>query len=98
MTPDLSTAPQPHESVMTAEVIDFLNVRPGGHYIDCTVGAGGHSAAILEASAPDGRLLANDADPEAIAIANHLSSYARAVGTEEDFDFSAVLCENDRRI
>ena len=95
MTPDRPTFPHPHddgappqahESVMTAEVIDYLNVRPGGRYIDCTAGAGGHSAAILEASAPDGRLLANDADPEAIAIARErLAPYGDRVSFSEHY-------------
>ena len=60
-----------HEPVMVAEVLDYLQVRPGGRYIDCTVGAGGHTAAILAASEPDGRVLGLDADPEAIAEAEH---------------------------
>lgn len=76
----------PHASVMTPEVLDYLNVRPGGRYIDCTVGAGGHSAAILDASSPDGRLLANDADPEALAITRErLASYGDRVSFSEHY-------------
>jgi 16S rRNA (cytosine1402-N4)-methyltransferase len=40
-----------------------------GRYVDCTVGAGGHSAGILDASSPDGLLLGLDLDPPALAVA-----------------------------
>ncbi|MDE2838059.1 MAG: 16S rRNA (cytosine(1402)-N(4))-methyltransferase RsmH [Chloroflexota bacterium] len=55
-----------HEPVMAAEVVTWLAVRPGGAYVDCTLGDAGHATAILEASAPDGRVLGLDADPEAL--------------------------------
>ena len=57
-----------HEPVMVDEVLSLLEPRPGGLYCDATAGAGGHAKAVLEASAPDGRLLAVDRDPKAVAF------------------------------
>jgi 16S rRNA (cytosine1402-N4)-methyltransferase len=58
-----------HVPVMVPEVLDALNVQPGGRYIDATAGEGGHSQAILRASEPGGQVLALDADQEAVAVA-----------------------------
>ena len=58
-----------HYSVLLRESIDGLNIKPDGVYIDCTFGRGGHSRAILNALGDNGRLLAIDQDPEAIAYA-----------------------------
>ena len=55
-----------HIPVLFNETIDSLNIVPGGVYVDCTAGGGGHSSAILERLG-DGRLIAVDRDPEAIA-------------------------------
>lgn len=56
-----------HVPVMLEEVLTFLQPEPGRQYIDGTVGGGGHSEAILARSAPDGRVLGIDADPNALA-------------------------------
>jgi len=58
-----------HTPVLVDETIKALTVQPGGRYIDCTLGGGGHAAAILERSSPGGQLLGIDVDPEAIKIA-----------------------------
>ncbi|PID76959.1 MAG: 16S rRNA (cytosine(1402)-N(4))-methyltransferase [Deltaproteobacteria bacterium] len=58
---------QIHTPVLLEETIDFLHPVSGGLYVDGTMGMGGHSLAILERSAPSGRLLALDWDEAAIA-------------------------------
>ncbi len=62
-------ATQKHAPVMAEEVLRYLAVQPGGRYVDCTVGGGGHSLAILEAAAPGGLLLGIDADADALETA-----------------------------
>jgi len=53
--------------VMVDEVMQALSPLPGNLHVDATAGGGGHAARILEATSPDGRLLALDADPAAVA-------------------------------
>ena len=65
-----------HKPVLFSETIESLRVRPGGTYIDGTVGGGGHSEAILRGLMGQGRLLCIDQDPDAIAAAGQrLSGY-----------------------
>ena len=56
-----------HVPVMLEEVLKFLRPAPGGHYIDGTAGGGGHTEAILERTAPDGKVLGIDTDVQALA-------------------------------
>jgi 16S rRNA (cytosine1402-N4)-methyltransferase len=55
-----------HIPVLFDEVMAALQPRSGGRYLDCTLGGGGHTEGVLWASAPDGQVLATDADPAAI--------------------------------
>jgi 16S rRNA (cytosine1402-N4)-methyltransferase len=69
-----------HIPVLFQAVLDGLRVRPGGRYIDATVGGGGHAAGILAASSPNGWLLGLDRDPAAVESARvRLVSYAGRV-------------------
>lgn len=58
-----------HVSVLLAELVDGLGVQSGGHYLDVTLGGGGHTAAILGAL-PDVRVTGVDRDGMAIAAAS----------------------------
>jgi 16S rRNA (cytosine1402-N4)-methyltransferase len=58
-----------HRPVMTAEVLEALRPKPGGRYADATVGAGGHAAAILAATSPNGWLFGCDRDGDAVEAA-----------------------------
>jgi 16S rRNA (cytosine1402-N4)-methyltransferase len=62
----------PHQPVLYKEIIHALQPQAGGHYVDGTLGAGGHARGILEMSAPDGQLLGLDLDPQALAIARRI--------------------------
>ncbi len=63
-----------HVSVLLKEAVDLLNVQPGGVYVDCTLGGGGHSSEILRRLSGQGWLFAFDQDPKAIAAAGELLS------------------------
>ncbi len=56
-----------HQPVLLNEVLEALNVKQNGVYVDATFGRGGHSIAILNSLGREGRLIAFDQDPEAIA-------------------------------
>lgn len=58
-----------HQPVLYHEIIHALQPKNEGFYVDGTLGAGGHARGILEACAPDGRLLGLDVDPQALALA-----------------------------
>jgi 16S rRNA (cytosine1402-N4)-methyltransferase len=55
-----------HTPIMQKEVVQFLQCRPGGIYVDGTLGGGGHAYEILRHSAPDGMLIGIDMDDDAL--------------------------------
>ncbi|MDH3202296.1 MAG: 16S rRNA (cytosine(1402)-N(4))-methyltransferase RsmH [Myxococcales bacterium] len=58
-----------HTPVLLQEVLEYLRPVSGGVYADVTLGGGGHARAILERSAPDGRVVGTDRDPQAVDAA-----------------------------
>jgi len=74
-----------HIPVLTQEILNYLNLKKGGVYIDCTLGGGGHSEAILENIYPHGFLIGIDQDIEAIETAKEeLKSYIDKVKLVKD--------------
>jgi 16S rRNA (cytosine1402-N4)-methyltransferase len=62
-----------HTTVLLSEAVDSLLTRPDANYVDATFGRGGHSRLILSRLGPQGRLIAFDKDPEAIAEASRIT-------------------------
>ncbi len=79
-----------HRPVLLPEALELLQVRPGGRYIDATFGGGGHTRAILEASQPDGTVLALDADREAVSRARELVEHHPGRVTVRHANFAEI--------
>lgn len=62
-----------HKTVLLDEAVNGLSLRSDGIYIDGTFGRGGHSRLILSQLGPEGRLIAIDRDPQAIAAAAEIN-------------------------
>ena len=72
-----------HVPVLLDEVIEYLNVRPGGVIADATLGLAGHSSEIARRLGPKGKLIAFDRDPEAMEMAKARLEELRAeLGSE----------------
>ncbi len=72
-----------HLPVMAEEVLQALDLPPGGTAVDATLGLGGHAARLLQAVGPEGSLIGLDRDPEALARADaRLRECSRSWGWE----------------
>jgi len=68
-----------HIPVLLGPLLEVLDLRPGQAVVDCTLGLGGHSAALLERISPGGRLIGIDLDPANIALARARLEAAKPV-------------------
>ena len=87
------TAALSHQTVLLREAVEALAIKPAGVYVDGTFGRGGHSRAILEQLGPNGRLIAFDRDPQAIAAAQAMSDSRLTIVHRAFGDLAPVLCE-----
>ncbi len=74
-----------HPPVMVREVMGVLEPRPGGIYVDATVGLGGHAEAILSLLGPKGRLVGIDRDDEALRVAKERLGDGRVIMRKGNF-------------
>jgi 16S rRNA (cytosine1402-N4)-methyltransferase len=86
----------PHQPVLYHEVLDALAPVSGRDYLDGTLGAGGHAEGIIQASAPHGRLLGLDLDPEALVIARQrlLGYQSRVVIIQSSYLHAPDILQN----
>ena len=82
-----------HQTVLLREAVDALTIKPAGVYVDGTFGRGGHSRAILEQLGPNGRLIAFDRDPQAIAAAQSMNDSRLTIVHRAFGDLAPVLAE-----
>lgn len=91
-----------HLPILLKEVIEGLAIRANGVYVDATFGRGGHSLAILNYLGPNGRLIALDKDPEAVAMAKknfskdsrfsiEQASFAELIGIVKQYDYEGEV-------
>jgi 16S rRNA (cytosine1402-N4)-methyltransferase len=72
-----------HVPVLLKEAIDFLKVRAGGTYVDCTLGLAGHAEAVLRQLGPQGHFIGFDRDPEALELARaRLAGVSSELGSQ----------------
>jgi len=72
-----------HVPVLFQDVMDFIRVRPGGTYVDCTLGLAGHAEGVVRQLGSAGHFIGFDRDPEALELARtRLSKVSEELGTE----------------
>ena len=82
-----------HQPVMLEECLQALDVKPGGVYLDGTAGGAGHAAAIAGRLGKDGRLIALDQDPDAVATATRRLAGLPATVVQANFRQAAAVLD-----
>ena len=83
----------PHITVLLKEAVDALAIKPAGVYVDGTFGRGGHSRAVLAQLGPQGRLIAFDRDPVAVAAGREIKDPRFELVHAPFSDFAEALAE-----
>lgn len=83
-----------HYSVMLAESLEFLAIRPDGRYLDCTCGLGGHTGAIAARLTAGGKVIANDRDSQSLELARANTAEWRDRIEFQQESFSELDAEN----
>lgn len=89
------TAEINHLPVMREKVVEMLNVKQNGIYVDATTGLGGHADAVLQRMGSDGRLIGIDRDDEALQRAKERLSDSRVILMQGDFADMEYLLSAD---
>jgi 16S rRNA (cytosine1402-N4)-methyltransferase len=82
-----------HFSVLSQEVLEFLNPQPNQNFIDCTINGGGHSRIILEKIKPRGKVLGIEADPE---IFKEIKKQERLIPVNDNFVNLKEIVEREK--
>jgi 16S rRNA (cytosine1402-N4)-methyltransferase len=90
---DLRTQDVVHRTVLLHETVDLIRPRPGGVYVDGTLGGGGHAGELLQRSGPDGIVVGLDQDAAAVTrCRDRLAAFgARAILRQENFRHLAAV-------
>jgi len=83
----------PHITVLLKEAVEALAIKPDGVYVDGTFGRGGHSRAVLARLGPNGKLIAFDRDPVAVAAGEALKDPRFELVHAPFSDFAEALAE-----
>ena len=81
-----------HRSVLLAETIDGLQVKPDGIYVDGTLGGAGHASEVCKRLSAKGRLIGIDQDQDAIiAASERLAAYSQATVIRSNYCYMAEV-------